>query len=222
MKTHSEAVEEFQRHENRGDGARVVGSLAGGLTVLRDLLYTRTHDDVETNVGRDSMFLPVSDEKTERSAKAQIEIYQIAESTATVRQRAYVRTHDDWYPQWLMRLRLGRTPPGETITERIARYLAESSDDRRLAFGNALADVLPESNRAPLVLFRLVPLGVWLATAQAFGDHGGAAEARNGQLAYLPVIGDCQQCHGAVLENGEQCPGCGNPLWKFEWLTTAD
>ena len=25
--------------------------------------------------------------------------------------------------------------------------------------------------------------------------------------------------HGRLLDNGEQCPQCASPLWKFDWLT---
>ena len=35
----------------------------------------------------------------------------------------------------------------------------------------------------------------------------------------LSIIRDCAECHGSVLENGEQCRNCGNPLWKYDWLT---
>jgi hypothetical protein len=55
-----QAIEEFNQHLHRGDGARVAGNLAGGLTLLRDMLYVRVHDDVELRVGMDSMLSPVS------------------------------------------------------------------------------------------------------------------------------------------------------------------
>ena len=61
-----------------------------------------------------------------------------------------------------------------------------------------------------------------IATALAFGDHARARDARKRQTADLPAIRYCSQCRGDVLENGEQCRGCGNPLWKFEWLTATD
>lgn len=222
MEVHSDVIEEFNRHENRDDGAHVAGSLAGGLTVLRDSLYARMHDDVETMVGRDSMLLPVSDEKTEKLTKAEIELYQIAESAAAARERRYVRTDDEWYLQWLTRLRLGEAQAEARVVDRLTHYRSKTPDGLRLAFTNVLAGALPESSRAPLVLFRLLPLSVRIATALAFGDHLSASEARNQQVAYLPAIADCDQCGGKVLENGEQCRGCGNPLWEFQWLMTVD
>ena len=222
MKTHTEAIEEFNRHEHRGDGAQVAGSLAGGLTVIRDSLYARMHDDVERKLGMDSMLRPISDNKAERLTKAEIELYQIAESAVAARQHGYVRTDDDWYLQWLTRLRLGPGRADERVVNRLTRYCSKTPDDRRLVFTNILAKALPESNRAPLILFRLVPLSVRLATALAFGDHRSAADVRSRPVACLPAIADCQECHGGLLENGEQCRGCGNPLWKFDWLIATD
>ena len=74
----------------------------------------------------------------------------------------------------------------------------------------------------PLVLFQLLPLAVRIVTALAFGDHACARDARNSQVAHLPSIRYCRQCRGEVLENGEQCEQCGNPLWEYKWLTAAD
>jgi len=56
----------------------------------------------------------------------------------------------------------------------------------------------------------------------AFGDCPRAIEVRQHQATYLPAIHDCHQCHGKLLENGETCPECGNPLWLFEWLSLVD
>jgi len=50
----SDYVKEFNRHENRGDGARVAPGLIAGLAVLRNALYFRVHKDVERLVGRAS------------------------------------------------------------------------------------------------------------------------------------------------------------------------
>ena len=221
-KTQAEAAEEFNRHEHRDDAVRVTSSLASGLTVLRDSLYWRVHRDVEKIVGRDSMLMPVSEKKAERLTKTEIELYQIAESAAAVREFGYVRPDDEWYLQWLTRLRLGTPRTEVKVVERLAQYSSGTPDDRRLAFTDVLARVIPESRRAPLVLFRLVPPAVHIATALAFGDHARAAGLRNRQKSDLAAIADCPQCYGKVLENGEQCAQCGNPLWKFQWLTTAD
>ena len=76
--------------------------------------------------------------------------------------------------------------------------------------------------QAPLVIYRLLPLGVRIIVAVAFGDHLRAGETRNEQTALLPVIADCHECHGRPLDNGERCHRCSNPLWGFDWLTAAD
>ena len=72
------------------------------------------------------------------------------------------------------------------------------------------------------MLFRLAPSSVEIATALAFGKTADAGHWRKQQMEYLPAIGDCHECRGRVLDNGEQCRVCGNPVWKFEWLTAAD
>ena len=222
METHAEAVEQFGRHVRCEDAAGVVGSLSGGLTLLRDSLYTRVRHEVESNLGADSMLLPVSHIKTEKATKKEIELYQVVESAEIAGERGYVSHDDDWYLPWLTRLRLGEVPAETKTARRLNHYVSRTSSGRRLAFTNSLARALPESTRAPLVLFRLVPLAVRLATAVAFGDHRGAAEDRDRQRSHLPGIADCPRCHGEVLENGEQCLECGNPLWSYPWLVAAD
>ncbi len=222
VERHASAVKEFNKHEHRSDGAAVAGSLASGLDRLRESSYLRIHRDVERVVGVDSMWMPLSEVRTERQTKLEIDLYQIAESAATVRDGGYVAAQDDWYLRWLSRLRLGNAHADVANATRLADYAGKTPHDRRLAFSDVLGDVLPESRRAPLVLFRLMPLCVEIATALAFGDHARARDARKRQTTDLPAIRYCNQCRGDVLENGEQCRGCGNPLWKFEWLTATD
>jgi len=217
----NQAVAEFNQHERRDDGLRVATSLCGGLGVLRDSLSIRMHEDVERAIGRDSMLVPISELKARRLTKVEIELYQIAESAAAAREFGYVGSVD-WYAAWLARLRHSEPQPDPTPLKRLADYLAEAPDRRRTRFENELAKVLPESTRAPLVLHRLRPLSVQIVTAQAFADHSRASTLRHAQVSILPVIVDCRECHGKILENGEQCTGCGNPLWKSSWLTTAD
>jgi hypothetical protein len=217
---HQQAVEEFNQHQHRGDGSRVAGSLAGGLTLLRDLLYVRLHDDVERRVGMDSMLSPVSLEKTARTTKAEIDLFQTAVSVLTVQQQKYL--DDDWYLDWLTRFRLGRLAGDPRAAKRLSLYMAATSDRRRLLFTNVMSSVLAESRRAPLVLFRLFPLAVQVATGLAFDDHVLCDAVREQQVHLLPAIRDCHHCRGKLLDNGEECRLCGNPLWKFEWLTAAD
>jgi hypothetical protein len=71
-------------------------------------------------------------------------------------------------------------------------------------------------------LFRLLPLAAQIATTLAFGDQPRALELRSRQVFHLPSIEDCQQCHGGLLDNGDRCRACGNPVWDYEWLTAAD
>lgn len=216
-----EAAEEFNRREGRQDGARVATSLDAGLSILRDSLYHRLHEDVERIVGTDSMLMPLSPRKVEPVTKLEIECYQFVESQAAA-ELGYLANREDWYLPWLVRLRLGPAGADETTRQRLDSYRAMPPDRRRLAFGDVLAKTFPESRRAPLVLFRLFPLAVHAATASAFGDHAGAAKIRSRQVAALAIIADCRECHGKILENGEQCRTCGNPLWKSEWLLAAD
>ena len=216
-----ELVDEFERHENRKDGQRVVTSLDSGLSVLRDLFYGRLHFDVEEIVGTDSMLIPLSEAKTQRATKVQLEIYQIVESTSAVQERHYASSIE-WYLDWMTRFRLAEMAAKEKVLKEIATYRGMKPDGRRLAFTDVLMRVLPESRKAPLVLFQLVPLAIQIATAVAFGDAPTAAELRQRQKSVLPAIADCHACHGTVLDNGEICDACSNPMWAYKWLTVAD
>jgi hypothetical protein len=216
------AAEELDRHEHREDGARVVEGLSLGLTVLRDTLFIRVHNDVQRRVGMDSMLMPVSMERAERAAKLEVELYEIAVSSVTAVERGYVKGKDEWYLRWLAQLRLGVEPVDGKIGKRLLSYLAQSADGRRLAFSNVLAAAVAESRRAPLVLFQLLPPAVQIVTALAFGDQDAAATWREQQTQVLPAIRDCHRCEGDLLDSGEQCPQCGNPLWSYEWLTRDD
>ena len=218
---YAEAAKEFNEHEKRDDGLHVAGGVDAGLSLLRESLYRRLHQDVERIVGMDSMLMPVSERRTETATKAEIEIYQIAESHAAAQEFGRLSTQDDCYLRWLARLRLGPAQADATLIGRIARYGSMAADPRRLAFTDVLAKVLPESRRAPLVLFHLFPLSVQIATALAFGDSTTAGKLRQRQMAILPAISDCRQCRGRVLESGEPCRACGNPLWKAEFLSAV-
>ena len=168
------------------------------------------------------MLVPVSEVRTQRATKTEIELFQIAESAWAAEQHRYVRSETDWYVHWLGQLRLGAAFAEAGNAGRVADYRAKSPDDRRLTLIDVLLKVLPESRREPLVLFRLVPLSVHLTTALAFGDQATAADVRRRQISCLPSIRDCHRCRGAVTDNGELCAVCGNPLWRYEWLTVAD
>ncbi len=215
----STAAEEFDHHEQRSDGLQVIESLCGGLTLIRDAVYARIHADVQRRLGSDSMIFPLSEEKSERTTKLEIEIYQIVVAAGTAQARGYV-ADGNWFRDWLAQLRMGNVDSNSRAARRISYYVSKPANDQRLAFGNVLATALPEASRSPLVLLRLVPAAVQIATALAFGKSVDAQQWRREQIEILPSIPDCYRCHGKLLENGEQCTMCGNPLWTYEWLTT--
>ncbi len=212
---------ELNQHLRRDDGYRVASSLSDGLTTLRTLFFTRIHEDVEAKIGTDSMLMPVSPIKSERAAHAEIELFYIAESICHATARNYVADRD-WFASWLCRMRLGENCDLPQVKRRMTRYLDEDADARRLTFSAYLERTYPEARRAPLVLYRLIPLAVGIVTAVAFGHPLDANELRNQQAFWLPSIHDCHECYGAVLDNAEKCRTCGNPIWMYRWLTAAD
>jgi len=220
-KTPAAAAAEFNRLSKRSDGARVVVSLDEGLSVLRSALLTRIHGEVEQRLGVDSMLMPLSELRTRQQSDLETDLYQVAECTIAERESGYLPGADAWFPGWLTRLRFAFCPD-ETHAARVAEYLALSADERRLRFSDVLAHVVPESRRAPLVLFRLFPPAVQIVAQMAFEDRQAAAQTRARQRMELPAISDCPACRGRVLDNGQQCADCGNPLWKSHMLTRAD
>jgi hypothetical protein len=214
-----EAAVRFNEHLKRGDGEQIAGTLADGLCVLADLFLTRVHVDVQRNFGMDSMLMPTSIVKSEERAKTEIELFQLCESAYQVRQCQYVAADEAWLIKWLAELRLGEQASASSVTQRLAQYSARSHEDRRRVFSTVLERTLPEASRAPLVLYRLFPLAICIVTSLAFGDHARAAELRKQQQSVLPGINDCSQCRGSLLDNGERCVQCGNPVWKYDWLT---
>jgi hypothetical protein len=217
----TEAIEQFNRLASRADGDKVVVSLDAGLSMLRDLFYGRIHFDVERVIGADSMLIPLSESQTQRATKLQIETFQVVESAWMVREGQYVPAPGA-YQAWLAAFRLGEAAADEKTAKRIAAYEASTPDGRRRDLMDRLMKVLPESRGAPLVLFRLVSLAIHIVTALAFGDRQRAAEVRKRQASLLSSITDCTTCRGAVLDNGETCQACSNPVWRYEWLTATD
>jgi len=216
------AVEDFERNEHFEGGERVIESLSAGLTELREILYARIHEDVELRIGYDSMMMPISEDKSRHLTKLEIEIFQIVVSAGMVNSRHYIQGDESWYLNWLTEYRLGELQNDPQVLKRIDFYRTRSPSEQRLSFSNALMQILPEARRAPLILFRLLPPAIRIATALAFGKTADALECRREQQDHLPSIADCHHCHGKLLENGESCQMCGNPLWNFEWLTAMD
>lgn len=212
------AATEFNDRLQRSDGLSITRALHDGLKVTRDLLFTRVHRDVERAFGMDSMLTPISEEKSEITAKAETEAFQVAVAAGEAQQRGYV-ADVPWFTQWLTRLRFGSASEQVQLTERIARYGAMSMHDRRLTFERILGHAIPESRKAPLILLRLFPVSVEIVTAIAFGNRVVAEELRRQQQNWLASIAHCNRCHGRVLDNGESCPACGNPVWTFQFLS---
>jgi len=215
-----QAAEEFNRQHHRSDGPAVAGSLVSGLAILRDMLYLRLHREVEEKLGTDSLLMPVSERKTECATKGEISVFQLAVSADVVRQQGYL-ADDRWYLGWLSRL-MAIGPADDMLNARVAQYRSQTSDSQRLVFTDVLSRVLPESRRAPLVLFRLYPAAIRIATALAFRDTPCAQQVRAEQMVLLPAIADCRKCQGRVLDNDQVCEECGNPLWSYRWLTVTD
>jgi hypothetical protein len=214
------AAAELSRHCPDIPSGQIVDSLTVGLTRLRDLLLLRIHEDVERYFGMDSMIAPLSasaEEKQLLRAKGEIEAYSAIVVTDEVTQGGYVDRPETWFLEWLFRLRLGERYKS-VMDRRVDFYRSPSIEDRRLKFVSVLQRQVPESAKAPLVLFRLFPRALRIVTAVAFGDPLRGQELRAEQCNFLPAVSDCHMCHGRVMDNEEICQCCGNPVWKFTWL----
>jgi hypothetical protein len=202
------------------DTTQVIDSLSAGLTLLRHLLLTRIHEDVQQHIGVDSMRAPGSrleEQKQAQSAKTEIEIYSNMVVSEEVAQGGYVDQPQPWFSDWLFRLRLGSEQEA-LFRSRTLAYDCPSAEARRREFLAFLERSVPEAVRTPLVLFRLFPRALRIVAAVAFGDPLRAQELRGEQCSFLPAIVDCFECHGRVLDNEDSCPSCGNPVWEFPWL----
>jgi hypothetical protein len=217
-----EAAKHLAQQQPEMDAERITASLSDGLNTLRNLMFTRIHEDVEDNLGRDSMLLPVSVRESELAAKREIDCFQVATAARAAQDHHHVTCEFAWYVRWLGHLRLGEAANDPKYRRRVRHYLRASEDEARLDFSRYLERVFPEASRAPLILYQLFPLAVRIVCAIAYGRHLEASELRNRQAFWLAVINDCHECHGRPLDNGEQCQVCGNPLWNYRWLQEVD
>ena len=217
------AAAELQEHcpqlRSSNRSQHVVESLTGGMTHLRNLLMVRAHDDIEREYGADSMTASslARMQVKARYAKVEIEAYACIVVDDEVASSDYVTASSEWFLPWLFRLRLGAGYES-VLEKRTDYYESRNNEERRLKFVSALQRAMPESGRAPLVLFRLFPRALRILPAVAFSDPLRAQKLRGEQASLLPAIGDCSACHGRVLDNDESCVNCGNPLWKMQWL----
>lgn len=217
--SHGTAVREFDAHHASGGGERIVAGLAAGLDRLAELMLDRASTDPETRFGVDSMIMPSSLVKGHLAATLEIELFAAVETAETAYRNGYLAGNESWFLPWLISWRLPDRHHEGGVAARLAVYKAKPADGRRLALETALERALPQATHAPLVLYRMFPLAVEVAAALSFADGPGAQAARKRQLTILPGLADCQTCHGSLLENGDECRICGNPLWKFDWLT---
>jgi len=215
---------EFKQKLGGPNSIDTADSLWRGLTTLRNLLLTRLHNDVEAQFGIDTIRAPSTSEEARRevrNAGTEIEMYSAVVVLAEAAHSGYAKADFSWFCHWLTRLLWGESPdPG--VLERLHAYDQLTDGERRRMFASHVERALPEATSAPLVIYRLYPRAVRIATALAFGDRLRASDIRNEQIAYLPVISDCHECHGAPLDNGEVCNQCGNPLWKLNWMNATD
>ena len=217
--TRVQAVEELAIHEDRQDAERIVDSLAAGLTLLGDACQTRVFSDVLKVFPQDSMQIHFP-AKGELQGKTEIDLYLIVEASFAAAEQRLIRSGAAWCATWLATLRLGETAGLPQAQRRLQNYSELPGDARRLAFQRVLDKAIPESRRAPLVLLRLLPLASGIVATTAFGNLDAARSLRKQQSSLLPAINDCHRCRGRLLDSGESCVECGNPLWKFNWLTS--
>lgn len=213
------AVGELQAHCPNLDAQAVVDSLMVGTTHLRNLLLVRARDDVERKYGSDSMLDTslTNLERRDRNSKVEIEAYACIVLDDQVSQGGYLNDADPWFLEWMFRLRLG-SGYKTVFDKRVSFYKSRSIEERRLKFVSVLQRAIPESARAPLVLFRLFPRAVRIIATVAFADPSSAQRLRDEQIGLLPAISDCHECHGRLLDNDDICRCCGNPLWNYAWL----
>jgi hypothetical protein len=219
-----QAQEEFQQHVGESQSADTVRCLLVGLNSLRKLLLRRLHNDVEAYYGVDPFLAPSNEREAQsemRHAAGELEVYSQIVVLAEVARGGYVRDQLSWFRDWLIRLRWGNTPQ-PAVTQRMQLYEPKDDNHRRHMFASLIEQALPEATKAPLVIYRLYPRSIRIVTAVAFGDMLRAKEIRQEQIQMLPAIGDCHECHGFVLNNGEVCRRCGNPLWKINWMRITE
>ncbi|MCA9141093.1 MAG: hypothetical protein KDB00_30190 [Planctomycetales bacterium] len=218
---HIRAAELLDQVSATGRGIQIVESLSTGLNTTRDLMFQRIHHDVERYFGMDSMSIPVSLDSSEYNAKTEIDIWQVVEAADFIRSAGLVGDRA-WATGWLGELRLGGSFGNGPIAQRAMEYLEFDDEQRRRHFASTIEKVYPEARRSPLVLYQLMPHAVRIVVSVAFGATAEAANQRDRQAFLLPGILDCRSCKGAVLDNGETCVDCDNPVWNYKWLLADD
>ncbi len=170
------AAAELQKHCPGLGPQPIVNSLMAGMTQLRNLLMVRAHDDVQREYGTESLtdFSLSRMQVKARYAKFEIETYACIVIDDEVAQSGYVDEPGDWFLDWLFRLRLGDAF-GAVVDQRVQYYRSQNIEERRLKFVSNLQEAMPDSVRAPLVLFRLFPAPY----ASCQRSHGATLYAHN-------------------------------------------
>src|SRR5262249_29219749 len=156
----------------------------------RKLLLTRLHNDVEAQFGIDTIRAPSTSNEARREighAASEIETYSAVVVLAEAAHSGYAKADFPWFCGWLTRLCWGEHAD-PAILERLHAYDQLTDGERRRMFASLVEQALPEATSAPLVIYRLYPRAVRIATALAFGDRLRASDVRSEQIAYLPVI----------------------------------
>ncbi len=199
---------------------QLIDRLSAGLSRFRDLLVVRVHSDVKLEFGTDSMVAPLSSAtgvKQVVRAGFEIDLYSSIVADDEVQRGGYVDRPGEWFLDWLVRLRMDDVDESD-VDQRVGAYRRLSLDDCHRRFVMSLQRAVPESLRAPLVLFRLAPPAARIVVAMAFGDTQRANQLRTEQQEILPAIRDCHECQGRIFGNDDHCRCCGNPIWTFTWL----
>jgi len=199
------------------------GCLLSGLKTLRALLLSRLDTEIGYTLSIDDSLPPqISDDLAREvlNALEQIDVYSLIVVTDEVTQSGYTGCDLNRLMDWVLRLRSGDDSKARTV-QLVQDYSPLSITERRRRFSSSLEQAMPKARRAPLIIYRLFPRAVRIVTATAFGDTSRAWKIRAEQISFLPVITDCERCHGLVLENGTVCEHCGNPIWKVNWLNAV-
>ena len=210
---------ELREHCPELRAERFVGCLSNSLTRLGAALIKRSSEDVQEEFGKDSMVLSSlrEIERQTRRARTEVDAFSCVLVNDEATQYRFLFNDDNWFLDWLLRLRFGNQ--SERIKqERVEDYQLVTPQEWRMKFVSFLHRSLPESTRAPLVLFRLFPLSVRIAAAMAFDDMERAQYLRDEQVRLLPAISYCHECHGRLMDCDDTCRCCGNPVWSITWL----
>ncbi len=213
---HREAVAAFAQQTGRRDGAAVVETLTAGLELVGRLFLDRIRGGLNVSDVAVRNDLPNQPELAE-CYRATL-LVEAVESGIQTRRYHYLAAEGEWYEKWLALALLGGELPLKQIVTGIAHYGRLSPERRQADLRVSLERRIHAALDAPPVVYRLLTLAVTVITATAFGDQETADSARHLQHTLVPLAGGCGQCHGQILSAGKLCPGCGNPLWRRDWL----